>query len=47
MNTYGVSVDKRQSYDRRGVALSVTYRLRPVGSKYKGKTASESEMNRL
>lgn len=47
MNTYGVSVDKRQSYDRRGVALSITYRLRPVGSKYKGKTASESEMNRL
>ena len=47
MNTYGVSVDKHQSYDRRGVALSVTYRLRPVGSKYKGKTASESEMNRL
>ncbi|MCM1094601.1 MAG: TonB-dependent receptor [Lachnospiraceae bacterium] len=47
MNTCGVSVDKRQSYDRRGVAISITYKLHPVGSKYKGKSASESEMRRL
>ena len=47
MNTYGVFVDKQQSYDRRGVSLSVSYRFQPRQSKYKGGTASESEMNRL
>jgi len=47
MNTYGVFVDKRQSYDRRGVSLSVTYRLNPRQSKYKGKNASDTELNRL
>lgn len=47
MDTYGVFVDKRQSYDRRGVSLSITYRFQPRPSKYKGKNASESEMNRL
>lgn len=47
MNTYGVRVDKRQSYDRRGVSLSVTYRFQPKESKYKGKNASDAELNRL
>ncbi|MDE6061719.1 MAG: TonB-dependent receptor [Duncaniella sp.] len=47
MNTYGIFVDKRQSYDRRGISLAVTYRFQPRQSKYKGKNASESEMNRL
>lgn len=47
MNTYGVIVDKHQSYDRRGVSLSVIYRFNPRQSKYKGKAASETEMNRL
>ncbi len=47
MNTYGVYVDKRQSYDRRGVTLSITYRFQPQQSKYKGGTASEAEMHRL
>lgn len=47
MNTYGVFVDKQQSYDRRGVSLSVSYRFQPRQSKYKGGAASESEMNRL
>lgn len=47
MNTYGVRVDKRQSYDRRGVSLSVTYRFQPKESKYKGKNASDAELQRL
>lgn len=47
MNTYGVHVDKQQSYDRRGVSLSVSYRFQPRQSKYKGGTASEPEMRRL
>lgn len=47
MNTYGVFVDKHQSYDRRGISLSVTYRLHPRKSQYKGNAASEAEMNRL
>lgn len=47
MNTYGVYVDKRQTYDHRGVSISLTYRFQPRQSKYKGKAASEAEMNRL
>jgi len=47
MNTYGIRVDKRQTYDRRGVALSVTYNLRPRKSRYKGRSASEAELRRL
>lgn len=47
MNTYGVFVDKRQKYDRRGVALNITYKFNPQKSKYKGNAASEAEMNRL
>ena len=47
MHTYGVFVDKRQSYDRRGVALNIIYNFHPHKSKYKGTTAAEAEMNRL
>lgn len=47
MNTYGVFVDKRQSYDRRGVALNLIYNFQPHKSKYKGSSAAEAEMNRL
>ncbi|MDE6587043.1 MAG: outer membrane beta-barrel family protein [Paramuribaculum sp.] len=47
MNTFGISVDKRQKYDRRGVSLNVIYQLNPQKSKYKGTTASEAEMQRL
>ena len=47
MNTFGVFVDKRQKYDRRGVSLNITYRFQPRQNKYKGKAASEAEMNRL
>lgn len=47
MNTCGVYVDKRQSYDRRGVALSIIYDFHPRKSKYRGSSASEAEMKRL
>lgn len=47
MNTYGVFVDKRQSYDRRGVALNIIYNFHPRKSKYKGSSAAEEEMKRL
>lgn len=47
MNTCGVFVDRRQTYDRRGIKLSLTYRLRPHKSRYQGKNASDTEMNRL
>ena len=47
MNTYGVFVAKRQSYDRRGVSLNITYNFQPRKSKYKGSAASEAEMKRL
>lgn len=47
MKTFGVSVDKRQSYDRRGLTLSLTYRLRPQKSKYKGESAAGDELRRL
>lgn len=46
MNTFGIFVDKRQSYDRRGVSLNVIYNFQPRKSKYKG-SASTSEMDRL
>ena len=47
MNTYGVFVDKRQSYDRRGIALSIIYNFQPRKSKYKGESAAAAEMKRL
>ncbi|MDE5749653.1 MAG: outer membrane beta-barrel family protein, partial [Duncaniella sp.] len=47
MDTYGVKVDKRQRYDRRGVSLSITYRFQPNRYRYRGKSASEAEMKRL
>lgn len=47
MNTFGIRVDKRQSYDRRGLSLSVTYRFQPRKDRYKGKSAAEAEMKRL
>ncbi|MGM9803509.1 MAG: TonB-dependent receptor domain-containing protein [Muribaculaceae bacterium] len=47
MNTYGVLVVKRQSYDRRGVALNIIYNFQPRKSKYKGTSAAEEEMKRL
>lgn len=47
MNTNGIFVDKRQSYDRRGVLLSIIYNFQPRKSRYKGTSASEAEMKRL
>lgn len=47
MDTYGILMNKYQSYDRRGITLSVQYQFQPKKSQYKGKTASEAEMNRL
>lgn len=47
MNTYGVLVDKRQSYDRRGLSLNIIYNFQPRKSGYKGTSASEAEMKRL
>ena len=47
MDTYGITMNKYQSYDRRGITLSVQYQFQPKKSKYKGKEASEVEMNRL
>lgn len=47
MNTFGVTVDKRQRYDRRGISLDLTYRLNPRKSSYKGTAASATELNRL
>ncbi len=47
MNTYGVFVNKHQSYDNRGIALNVIYNFQPRKSLYKGSSAAESEMNRL
>ena len=47
MDTYGVFVDKRQSYDRRGVSINIIYNFQPYKSKYKGAAASEAELRRL
>lgn len=47
MHTYGVTVDKHQRYDNRGIQLTMTYRFQPRRSNYKGAIAAESEMNRL
>lgn len=47
MNTCGISVDKRQSYDRRGVSFTVIYNFQPRKSKYRGHSAAEDELRRL
>lgn len=47
MNTHGVTVNKRQSYDYRGISLSVIYNLNPRKSNYKGESAAQSELDRL
>ena len=47
MNSYGVTVDKRQSYDRRSISLNVIYNFQPSKSKYRGSSAAEAEMKRL
>lgn len=47
MNTYGVFVNKRQRYDRRGISLNIIYGFQPRKSKYKGTSAAEEELRRL
>ena len=47
MTTYGVFVDKHQSYDGRGISLSIIYNFQPRKSKYKGSSAAEEELKRL
>ena len=47
MNTYGVFVDKKQSYDHRDISLNVIYNFHPRKSTYKGTSASEAEIKRL
>lgn len=47
MNTFGIFVDKRQSYDNRGISLNLIYNFQPRKSQYKGRAASEAELNRL
>ena len=47
MNTCGVFVDKRQSYDSRGISLNIIYTFHPRKSKYKGSSAAEEELRRL
>ena len=47
MNTFGIFVDKKQRNDTRGIALNIIYSFQPYKSKYKGKAASETEINRL
>lgn len=47
MNTYGVFVDKHQSYDGRGISLNIIYNFQPHKSKYKGSSAAEEELKRL
>ncbi len=47
MHTFGISVDKRQTYDLRGISLAVTYSFQPRKSTYKGRDAAASELNRL
>lgn len=47
MDTYGIQMNKSQSYDRRGITLSVRYQFQSRKSLYKGKATSEAEMNRL
>ncbi len=47
MNTYGIFVNKQQSYDHQGVSLNIIYNFQPRKSKYKGSSAAEAEMNRL
>ena len=47
MSTYGVLVNKRQSYDRRGIALNIIYTFQPRKSRYKGSSAAEDELKRF
>ena len=47
MNTFGIFVDKKQNNDNRGISLNLIYTFQPYRSKYRGSSASETELNRL
>ena len=47
MNTYGVFVDKHQSYDGRGISLHIIYNFHPRNSKYKVSSAADEVLKRL
>lgn len=47
MRTCGVTVDKRQRYDRRGLTFTLTYRFHPRRSAYKGASAAPAELQRM
>lgn len=47
LRSYGVDMNKRQSYDNRYIALAVSYSFQPRKSSYKGSDASPEESGRL
>ena len=47
LRSYGVDMIKRQTYDNRYIALTLSYSFQPRKSSYKGSDAASSEINRL
>lgn len=47
LRSYGVDMVKRQTYDNRYIALTLSYSFQPRKSSYKGSDAASSEMKRL
>ena len=47
LRSYGVDMIKRQTYDNRYIALTLSYSFQPRKSSYKGSGAASSEINRL
>ena len=47
LRSYGVDMFKRQTYDNRYIALTLSYSFQPRKSSYKGSDAASSEINRL
>ena len=47
LRSYGVDMVKRQTYDNRYIALTLSYSFQPRKSSYKGSDAALSEMKRL
>ena len=47
ISTYGITLNRRQSYNLRSLSLTLIYNLHPRPSLYKGTPASATELNRL
>lgn len=47
LKSYGVDMNKTQSYDNRWISLGISYSFQPRKSSYKGNEAAESESKRL